>query len=71
MPPWGTDDRKIELWVFCGIINEKDVRQMEDEQLVWIETKKLYVEDNLDHLAGDGNIPYFVNIALKYLKGIQ
>lgn len=67
-PPWG-DDREIELWVFCAIIRKSQVRQVERERLEWVKTSSLLSMLPTDEtLAGSGNIPYFIRIALMKLS---
>jgi len=50
----------VILHCFCGRVNEKDVKQVEDEPLQWF---SLLEVDNLS-LAGDGNLPWLINESL-------
>jgi len=69
-PPWGRDIW-IELWVYCGVVDENSIKQTEDEQLSWMPTTKLLEKLPTDRtLAGSGNIPYFINLALMRLEQV-
>lgn len=59
----------IEVNVFYGrIIDRRRVRRKEEEELVWVNTKELLDVTN-KRLAGDGNVPYFINFALNLMEG--
>jgi 8-oxo-dGTP pyrophosphatase MutT (NUDIX family) len=62
----------VTLHVYTGIIRWDAPKQLESEEILWIPTKDIIqtpVEDPT--LAGDGNIPYFVNVAYKTLTGVN
>lgn len=63
--PWGIDGR-VELWVFYAIVDKAQVQQMEDEKLSWFKVERLKEIEN--QLAGDGNVPYFIDLAFKHYK---
>lgn len=67
-PPWG-DNRSIELWVFTGIMEESAPKQIEDEVQKWIPIEEIFDQRvaNLTY-AGDGNVPYHINISRRLLK---
>lgn len=72
-PPWG-DGECIELWVFCSIVEKSHIVQVEDEPLVWVKVNdilKIPPNENIFsqyRLAGSGNIPYFINLAILHLN---
>lgn len=66
--PWNPD-HFTELWVFCGIVNKDEVSQKEDEKLEWFKTEDIISSSvRNESIAGNGNVPYFVNLAVRLLQ---
>jgi len=53
-----------ELWVYCGIVKKDSVLQLEDEKQIWYRVISVFNPQNHKDLAGNGNIPYHIKLAL-------
>lgn len=69
--PWNANNI-TELWVFCGIVDKNEVSQTEDEILEWYKTDDIISSSVCDEsIAGNGNVPYFVNLSVRLLQDKQ
>jgi 8-oxo-dGTP pyrophosphatase MutT (NUDIX family) len=59
----------VDLSVYCTQLEpDEQFEQLEEEILMWYNTNELInVRD--DRLAGYGNVPYFIELALRTIRG--
>lgn len=56
------------LWFYAGVVcHPEDLRQVEDEPVMWVDVQSIL--EHPEKLAGDGDLPYFINQGIRALRG--